>query len=59
MIIDLNAEREKRKKSTVKQEEMIKIPIVTKIYTVDDEIKYEVSGFPRSGWMNNLATLKL
>lgn len=45
MIIDLNAEREKRKKSTVKQEEMIKVPIVTKIYTVDDEIKYEVSGY--------------
>lgn len=45
MIIDLKAEREKRKKSIVKKEEMIKIPIVTKIYTVDDEIKYEVSGY--------------
>ncbi|MDM5235348.1 hypothetical protein QUF83_03805 [Bacillus cereus] len=44
MIIDLNAEREKRKSSIGKQEEMIKIPIVTKTYTVDDEIKYEVSG---------------
>ena len=45
MIIDLNAEREKRKKSIVKQEEMKKIPIVEKIYTVDGEIKYEVSGY--------------
>ncbi|HFK1711932.1 MULTISPECIES: hypothetical protein [Bacillus cereus group] len=45
MIIDLNAEREKRKKSIVKPEEITKIPIVEKIYTVDGEIKFEVSGY--------------
>ncbi|AAP27569.1 MULTISPECIES: hypothetical protein [Bacillus] len=45
MIIDLNAEREKRKKRTIKQEEFKKIPIVEKIHIVDGEIKYEVSGY--------------
>ncbi|MBK5435250.1 MULTISPECIES: hypothetical protein [Bacillus] len=45
MIIDLTAEREKRKKSIVKSEEITKIPIVEKIYTVDGEIKFEVSGY--------------
>jgi len=45
LIIDLTAEREKRQKSTIKQEEFKKIPIVEKIHIVDGEIKYEVSGY--------------
>ncbi|SDY38045.1 hypothetical protein [Bacillus sp. 166amftsu] len=45
MIIDLTAEREKRKKTFIKQEEIKKVPIVEKIYKVDGEIKFEVSGY--------------
>ncbi|WP_242223705.1 hypothetical protein [Bacillus cereus group sp. BfR-BA-01380] len=40
MIIDLAIEREKRK-----QKEMLKIPIVTRIYEEDGETKYEIDGY--------------
>ncbi|MES5896666.1 hypothetical protein [Bacillus cereus group sp. RP43] len=39
MIIDLNAEREKRKRPFIKQKNE-KVPIVEKIYKVDGELKF-------------------
>ncbi|HFU6611240.1 TPA: hypothetical protein ACGPI4_005415 [Bacillus paranthracis] len=41
MIIDFNKERLKRRK----QIEIIKVPIVTRIYEENGEIKYEISDY--------------
>lgn len=43
MVIDLAIEREKRKKQ--KENIFVKLPIVTRVYEVDGEIKFEIGGY--------------
>ncbi|MDZ5609663.1 hypothetical protein U2I54_22035 [Bacillus pseudomycoides] len=54
MIIDLTAEREKRKQP-IKQLEVKKVPIVERIHEVDGELKFEVSGYKETPvkWLDN------
>ena len=39
-VIDLNAERQRRQK----ENQMITIPIIKRVYEEDGEIKFEISG---------------
>lgn len=47
LIIDLAVEREKRASKT-KDPEFEMVPIVEKIYEIDGEMKFEISGYKKT-----------